>query len=253
MTTDNYNPFSLSGKTILVTGASSGIGRATAIECSKMGAKVMLTARNEERLNETLLMMEGNGHIIFPADLSQEPDIKNLAENLPMINGVVNAAGITCDKPVKFYSSSAVEDTFKVNTFASIYLVRDLLKKKIIMEGGSLVFISSIAAAFFPTAGNGIYSASKAAIEAFSRQCAIELSSMNVRSNTIVSGFIITPMTESYVSAYSASSGVCVDELKKRLGKPEDVAKLAVYLLSDASSFVTGSSFIIDGGLSLIR
>lgn len=250
---DNYNPFSLSGKTILVTGASSGIGRATAIECSRMGARVILTARNEDRLKETLSMLEENDHKIMPADLSLEFDISELVESMPQLNGVVNAAGKTCDKPVKFSSSLAVEDTFKLNTFATIYLVRDLLKRKKIQNYASLVFVSSIASTMYQTVGNGIYSASKAAIDAFSRQCAIELARFNIRSNTIAPGFINTPMTTSYILDYSLSSSIGGDDIKQKLGKPEDVARLAVYLLSDAASFVTGSSFVIDGGLSLIK
>lgn len=249
-----YNPFTLDGKTILVTGASSGIGRATAIECSKMGARVILTARNEGRLRETLSMMEENDHKIIPADLSQELDINKLVESTPRLNGVVNAAGKTCDKPIKYYSSLAVEDTFKLNAFAAIYLVRDLLKRIKILNYASLVFVSSIASNnMYQTVGNGIYSASKAAIDSFSRQCAIELSKFNIRSNTISPGFINTPMTTSYILDYSLSSSIGVDDIKQKLGKPEDVARLAVYLLSDAASFVTGSSFVIDGGLSLIK
>lgn len=248
MATDNYNPFSLSGKTILVTGASSGIGRATAIECSKMGAKVILTARNEERLNETLSMMEGGGHIIAPADLLQEPDINEMVNIIPQINGIVNAAGKICLKPIKFYSSMELESTFRLNTFSVIYLVKALLKNKKICNGSSMVFISSVSSHQMPAIGEGIYSASKAALEAFSRQCAIELSMQKIRANSIEPGLISTPMSQDIENSSFGNNG-----LLKFMGKPEDVARLAVYLLSDASSFVTGASFIIDGGLSVFR
>lgn len=253
MAKNNYNPFSLNGKTILVTGASSGIGRATAVECSKMGAKVVLTARNKDRLNETLSMMGGEGHLIIPADLAQEQEIINLVEYAPNVNGIVNAAGKTCDKPIKFYSSSAVEETFKLNTFAAIYLVKYFLKRKKFCSDSSLIFVSSIASSLYQSVGNGIYSASKAALESFSRQCALELSDLKIRSNTITPGFINTPMTSSYILNYSESIGIDSKSVEQRLGKPEDVARLAVYLLSDASSFVTGANFVVDGGLSLIK
>lgn len=248
MTDNIYNPFSLNGKIILVTGASSGIGRATAIECSKMGAKVILTARKGKLLNETLSMMRGKNHLAITADLSQEPEIQQLAESIPRVNGIVNAAGKTCDKPLKYYSSSAVEDTFRVNTFSSIYLVREILKKGKLWPGASLIFISSIASCIHPTIGNGIYSATKASLEAFSRQCAIELHNQKIRANTINPGIIETPMINSYME-----NPFFDKELLNFMGKPEDVARLAVYLLSDASSFVTGSSFVMDGGLSLIK
>lgn len=244
----SYNPFSLAGKTILVTGASSGIGRATAIECSKMGARVILSARNEDRLNETLSLMGGGGHLIIPADLAQEQEIKKLVEFVPNVNGMVNAVGKLCDKPIKYYSSLAVEDTFRVNTFSSIYLTREMLKMDKLCSGASLIFISSIASYLHPTIGNGIYCATKASSEAFSRQCAIELHNQKIRANTINPGIIETPMINSYME-----NPFFDKELLNFMGKPEDVARLAVYLLSDASSFVTGSSFIIDGGLSLIR
>lgn len=245
---DNYNPFSLSGKTILVTGASSGIGRATAIECSKMGAKVILTARNRERLDETLSLMEGDGHLIILADLTLEHEIQKLVESVAEVNGIVNAVGKLCDKPIKYYSSSAVEDTFRVNTFSSIYLTREMHKKNKLCSGASLIFISSIASYLHPTVGNGIYCATKASLEAFSRQCAIELHNQKIRANTINPGIIETPMINRFME-----NSFFDKELLNFMGKPEDVARLAVYLLSDASAFVTGSSFVIDGGLSLIK
>lgn len=246
MAKNNYNPFSLFGKTILVTGASSGIGRASAIECSKLGAKVILSARDEGRLNETRAMMDGDGHLIILADLTLEQEIQKLVESVPEVNGVVNAVGKLCDKPIKYYSSSAVEDTFRVNTFSSIYLTREMNKKNKLCSGASLIFISSIASYLHPTVGNGIYSATKASLEAFSRQCAIELRNKDIRANTINPGLIETPLLHNYLDIINKES-------LNFMGKPEDVARLAVYLLSDASSFVTGASFIIDGGLHLVR
>ena len=255
MTDNNYNPFSLNGKTILVTGASSGIGRATAIECSKMGARVILTARNQERLDETLSLMEGDGHIIAQADMANENEICELAKGLPKLNGVVGSAGIDILKPLKYYSKSVVEQLFAVNIFSVMFLIRELLREKLLCRECSLVFISSVASSFSVANANGIYSASKAALDAFSRQCALELSNRQIRSNTINPSLVHTDLfTANSIFTEEDVSEANLEKfsLFKRFCKPEEVAMLAVYLLSDASSFVTGSSFIIDGGMSLI-
>lgn len=248
----NYNPFTLEGKTILVTGASSGIGRATAVECSKMGATVVLTARNEERLQETLSMMEGEGHTVISADLTDEEQIMELAKDVPQLDGVFCCAGKLNLKAIKFYSSKVVQDMFGANTFSAVYLIRDLLKKKKISEGASLVFMSSVASERIPSTANGIYSACKAAIEAFSRQCAKELQHRMVRSNAITPAMVDTPfLREMILNGQNARE---VEErfyLGKRYCKPEEVALMAVYLLSDASSFVTGTTMVIDGGRHL--
>lgn len=248
----NYNPFSLEGKTILVTGASSGIGRATAIECSKMGATVILSARNEERLNETLSMMEGEGHTIIPADLADEEQIMELVTAVPQLDGVFCSAGKLNLKAIKFYSSKAVQDMFGANTFSAMYLVRDLLKKKKIKDGASLVFMSSVASKLIPSTANGIYSTCKAAIEAFSRQCAKEMAYKLIRSNAIAPAMVDTPLLGEMIM--NGQDTKEVEEkfyLGKRYCKPEEVALMAVYLLSDASSFVTGTTMVIDGGRHL--
>lgn len=245
----NYNPFSLEGKTILVTGASSGIGRATAIECSRMGAKVIGTARNEERLQETLTMMEGEGHIMITADLCEENDIQHLIGEISAVDGVVNVAGGLNLKALKFYSEKNLNNLFKINTFSSTAIIRYLLKQKKLNKKSSLVFISSVASQLSPSAGNGIYSMTKAAIEAYSRQCAVELMDKEIRSNIIQPGMIDTDLIIEASAYYRAE-----DEkqyIGGHYGKPSDVAKMVVYLLSDAASFVTGASFVIDGGRNL--
>lgn len=249
----NYNPFSLEGKTILVTGASSGIGRATAIECSKMGAKVVLTARNEERLNETLGQMEGEGHSVIPADLADEDQIMNLALTVPNLDGLVFSTGMLDIKAIKFYTTKATNRICNANMFSAIYLVRDLLKKRKINNSASLVFISSIAATSVPSKGNGLYSVTKAAIEAFTRQCAIELADYRIRANAIEPGMVDTNLLDNVVS--NMMDVRQADEQKylcKRYGRPEEIAWMSIYLLSDASEFVNGATMVIDGGRNLV-
>lgn len=246
-----YNPFSLEGKTILITGASSGIGRATAIECSKMGATVILTARNEERLQQTLDEMEGEGHKIIVADLTNEEEIKMLATECPTLDGLVNNAGIACSKPVSFYSIKDLETVFGTNTYVPMIIDRWLLKKKKIKNNASLVFTSSVAS-ICSQLGNGIYGASKAAITAYMRYCAKELATKRIRANAVLPGMIETELIH--------GGTISEDDLLKdmlnyplgRYGKPEEIAYAIIYLLSDASAWTTGTSVFVDGGFTLI-
>lgn len=250
----NYNPFTLEGKTILVTGASSGIGRATAVECSKMGATVVLTARNEERLNETLSMMEGEGHSIIPADLADEEQIMTLAKDVPQLDGLVFSTGMLDLKAIKFYSSKTTNKMCGTSLFSAIYLIRDLLKKRKINNGASLVFISSIAAKLSPSKGNGLYSVSKAGLEAFMRQCAIELADYRIRANAVEPGMVDTDLLKGMVADMPEIRKE--DEqryLCKRYGRPEEIAWMAIYLLSDAAEFVNGATMVIDGGRNLVH
>jgi NAD(P)-dependent dehydrogenase (short-subunit alcohol dehydrogenase family) len=245
-----YNPFSLEKKSILVTGASSGIGRATAIECSKLGATVIVTGRNEARLQETISMMSGTGHVPLTADIDLEEDVKKLADSCPPLDGVVNNAGIGNTKPISFYNSSDLTKVFQTNTFASMILIRWLLKKKKLNNGGSLVFTSSISSRL-PFPGNGIYGSSKAALEIYTKYCAQELAPKGIRANSIHPGMIETKL----IHGGALSEDDLKADLSKyplgRYGKSEEVAWLIVYLLSDASKWTTGTSVIIDGGLSI--
>lgn len=254
----SYNPFSLAGKTILVTGASSGIGRVTAIECSRMGATVILSAipTESDLLQGVLEEMEGDGHVIAPADLRLEDDIRALAIQVGMLDGVVFAAGTLSVKPLAYYSMKNIQDAFSVNTFACMSLTKELVKVKKLKESSSLVFISSVASGSVTAKTLGLYSASKAALDSFSKQCAVELADRKIRSNTINPGIIQTRMVDSVASMMMADPKDVVNSLERmhllnRFGKPEEVAWMAVYLLCDASRFVTGASLLIDGGLHM--
>lgn len=249
---NDYNPFSLGGKTILVTGASSGIGRAIAIECSKMGANVIITARNEERLNETFHLMSGDNHAIHIADLSLEIEISNLVSALPQLDGLVHCAGLTIPKPFKFYSKQNIDIVMGVNFEAPVFVTQALLKQKKIKKQSSIVFISSISGVWISSVGSSFYSASKGAINGLVKGLAVEYASKGIRVNSVNPGMIDTNI---YSAGTITEEQLIVDTKKyplKRYGKPQEVAYAVIYLLSDASAWVTGSNFLIDGGYTLL-
>ncbi|GHT66715.1 3-oxoacyl-ACP reductase [Bacteroidia bacterium] len=247
----SYNPFSLENKTILITGASSGIGRATAIECSRIGAKVVITGRNAARLQETFSQLEGNGHIQLVADLSDEQELKILVEQTPIINGIVNNAGIGKTVPFKFINQTEFDKIMQTNFFAPVFLTQQLHKVKKLQKGSSVVFISSIST-FAVGIGDSMYAASKGAINAFVKTMAVELAKQQIRVNYVQPGVVSTNIFESGI--------ISEEQLKEReqkyplgrFGKPEEIAYAAIYFLSDASIWVTGSNLVIDGGYTLL-
>ena len=249
----NFNPFSLAGKTVLVTGASSGIGKETAIECSRMGARVILTARNPERLNETFTQLnpEVDGHMQLLADLTVKEDIEGLISQLPSLDGVVLSAGNSTTLPLQFGSRDKFDDMFNVNFFAPVELLRLLYKKKMLAKGASVVMIASIGGTHSFMPGNGVYGASKAALNSVMRYAAREYASRKVRVNSICPGMVDTPLIHRGTITEEQLAEDCKKYPLGRYGKPEDVAAGVVYLLSDASSWVTGHDLVIDGGFSI--
>lgn len=247
----NYNPFSLEGKTILVTGASSGIGRATAIECSLLGAKVIVTARNEQRLAETISLLKDEGHESIIADLSIAEDVDKIVTTLPVLDGIVNNAGMNKILPIQFVSSAELMMTMQVNAISPIMLTQAIIKKKKLSKGGSIVFVSSIAGHTRSSVGNSMYCASKGAITGFVKCIAKELAAKKIRCNEILPG-----QADTAIMSHGAVSDEQMQEMisripMKRLGNPDEIAKSITFLLSNASSYITGSSLIVDGGLSL--
>lgn len=239
--------FSLSGKTILVTGASSGIGRAIAIACAENGASVILNGRNTARLEETLHMMEdAEKHHIIAADLTDVAQRQSLAEEIPMVNGVVHCAGIGSRVLCKMLEEADVTNVMRPNFEAPVLLQAELLQEKKIAKEASIVFIAS-AAATMPSVGNGIYSASKAAMIAYAKCLALELAPRKIRVNCISPTMVWTDL---------ALVGATEEQLHeaeqaypmKRYGQPEDIAPIAVYLLSNDAAWVTGSNFELTGG-----
>lgn len=246
-----YNPYSLEGKTILVTGASSGIGRASAIECSKMGAQVVITARNEDRLKETLSDMEGNNHLVIPCDLSDEGSIDILVSSVPELQGLLNNAGFTKTLPIQFINSVDFNSVLGTNTVAPILLLQKLLKKKKLKKGSSVVFTSSMAGVGHSSVGNAMYAASKGALSAFVRCAAKELAPKEIRVNAVCPAMVDTGI----LSSGTISEEQLKEDMKRyplgRYGRPEDVAWAIIYLLSDASNWITGDNMVLDGGVSI--
>lgn len=243
-----FNPFTLRGKTILVTGASSGIGRGIAIACSKMGAKVLITGRNESRLNETLSSLATGEHDRFVCDLTDQHELVGMASALPNLDGVVHCAGIGQRVLCKQLSKDDVETVMSTNFEGPVLLQTELLRQKKISKGASIVFIASIAS-YFPSVGNSIYSASKGAIISYAKCLSLELAPRKIRVNCISPAMV---WTDIIVQDGCDEDQLKVDEQKyplKRYGTPEDISNLAIYMLSDASTWMTGSNVNITGGM----
>ena len=242
-------PFSLSGKTILITGASSGIGAACAVQCAKAGASVILSGRNSERLNAVFSSLPENqaAHRAIPANLAKDEDIQRLLDALPPIDGFVHCAGITKTLLLRFARWSDVEEQFSINLFSAIKITQGLLKKRGVNKGGSLVYLASTNASV-ALPGNGLYSATKAGLAAFVRSVAVETAPRGIRANTISPGLVETPMTDYITKGDPEALKKDKEKYLLGYGKPEDIALAAQYFLSDASRWVTATNFVIDGG-----
>lgn len=251
-----YNPYSILGKTILITGAGGGIGRATATECAKMGANVMVTDINGSALEETLAILDtqsGQTHQLFVADLTDENQQKALVKNIPVLDGIVSNAGISKVLPIQFLNTQDMDQIMSINAFAPMYLTQKLYKKKKIKKGGSIVFTVSISGVCMVSMGGVMYAVSKNALDAFMRNAALEFASRNIRVNSVNPSRVNTPLIKTNTS-YSEDD-LAKDLLTyplRRYADPEEIAYAIIYLLSDASSYVTGHALVIDGGKTLI-
>lgn len=245
-----YNPFTLKGKTILVTGASSGIGQATAVECAQMGAEVVITGRDTERLQATADLM-GNLKAQIAADLTNQEDVERLVASLSPLDGAVLCAGNSTTLPLQFGSREKFDEMFNVNFFAPVELLRLMYKKKVLQKGASVVLIASIGGTHSFMPGNGVYGASKAALNSLMKYAAREYASRKIRVNSICPGMVDTPL----IHRGTITEEQLAEDAKRyplgRYGKPDDIANGAVYLLSDASSWLTGHDLVIDGGFSI--
>lgn len=249
-----YNPYSLEGKTILVTGASSGIGQRTSIECSKMGAHLVITGRDKVRLQKTfdnLCTEYGQVHRQIVADLTTVEGIDELLQIEVGLDGFVSCAGKVLSQPAQFASKNRIYDIFELNFISPIELLRQLYKKKKLSMNASVVAVSALSGIERFSSRNSVYGASKAALSSFMKFCALEFASRGIRVNSVCPGMVDTPLIH--------NGSITEDQLKanedtyplKRYGKPEDIAYMVIYLLSDAASWVTGQNFVIDGGSSI--
>ncbi len=243
----DYNPFSLAGKVILVTGASSGIGRGIAIACSKMGATIILNGRDRKKLEATLEQLEDGEHQILPADLTNPSAVKEMVMAMPPLDGIVHCAGIGNRTLCRLLSEETVSQVMDTNFKGPVLLQQMLLEQKKINKGASIVFMASMASVS-PSVGHAAYSASKGAIISYANCLSLELAPRKIRVNCISPAMVWTDLV--------IQDGVDEEQLKedeqnyplKRYGTPEDIAHLAIYLLSDASSWMTGSNIKISGG-----
>lgn len=247
----SFNPFLLTDKRILIVGASSGIGREASVCCSRLGAEVLISARNQQNLEKTWELMEKTrDNLIIPCDINIRDDVQSLIQSLNgKLDGVVFCAGTLKTIPIKLMDIESLNAMLSTNFTSQVNLVSELVKNKKINSKASLVFISSLAA-HMAEGGNSIYSASKAALSAFSRGLALELATRKIRVNTVSPGMVRTPFLENFSVDQEQ-----LDEDEKRYplgyGQPQDVANAVAYLLSDAARWVTGTDLIIDGGRRL--
>ena len=247
-----FNPFSLAGKTLLVTGAASGMGKATALACAKMGASVIAADFNETGLITTLSELEGSEHRMYTINLADDSSWDELLNSEFILDGIASCAGIANMSPFAFINKEEFDKVFGVNFFGPVLLVKALLKKKKLSKGASVVFVSSIDGPKIVHPGNSVYSASKNALVGMARNMAIDLAPKKIRVNCVLPGTTDTPLIR--------TANVTEEELQenakafplKRFGTPEEMAYAIIYLLSDASSFVTGTELVVDGGYSLL-
>ena len=247
------NPFCIKEKTILVTGSSSGIGREVALKCAEFGANVIITGRNQERLNEvfsSLCVDDGQDHCQIIADISKDDGLATLMSGLPCIDGVVHCAGVNDKSLLKFVDRSKIQTMFDINYFAPVLLMKDLVKGKKLNKNASVVFISSISSVY-ATISNSLYASSKGAINSLIRVLALELSSKRIRVNGIMPGMVRTNMINAYGLSEKEMQEVESGYPLGRLGETEDIANAVIYYLSDASSWVTGTNLVVDGGVTL--
>ena len=247
----SYNPFTLLNKTILITGASSGIGKATAIACSKMGAKIIITGRNSQRLQETFDELENGGHSFIVADLSNKFDLELLINSIDKLDGIVHSAGIAKHMLFNFLKEEQFNDMMEINFTIPTILTQQLLKKKKINNKSSIVFLTSISGILSSYIGGSIYSATKGALNGLIKGLALEYASKTIRFNGVMPAMVETHLID--------ESDVTDEQLKidkqkyplKRYGKPEEVAYAVIYLLSDASAWTTGTNILLDGGRTI--
>lgn len=247
-----YNPYSLEGKTILITGGAGGIGSEVARVCSKLGARIVLTDIREEALEaalQTLTVVPTGDHLAFTTDLTNSEELRSLVDQIPEIDGFVCNAGVMKLVLTQFITEEELTRIQSINLNAPILLTKALLKKKKIKKGGSIVFTASAAGVFRVSLGNAIYATTKCGIDAFMRTVALEYGPRGIRCNSVNPGMVETALIGDFTDEEKQKE--MQNYPLRRFAKPEDIALGIAYLLSDASSFVTGTALKIDGGMTL--
>jgi NAD(P)-dependent dehydrogenase (short-subunit alcohol dehydrogenase family) len=245
----------LSGKRILITGASSGIGRAVSVLAAALGAKLVLFGRNIERLEITFNLLQGSGHEYYSIDITDYPQveqtIRSSVANAGSISGFVHSAGIEKTTPLKSSSPLLFKELFEINVFAGFEISRIISQKNIFDPvGASYIFISSVMARLGEP-GKIAYCASKSALLSGSKAMALELAGKKIRCNCVLPGIVETEMVIKLFDAIPPEAKrKIIEKHPLGIGKPDDIAFLVCFLLSDLSRWITGSEYIIDGGYS---
>ena len=245
------NPFTLQGKKILITGGASGIGKATALLCARMGAEIILVDINGQGLMAVKDEIGNDSTQVFNIDLTDTEHLSAMLSALPKLDGVVSNAGIVFSLLAKFNEPTDMERIFRINTFSHFNLMQGLIKNKKLNKGASIVFTSSMSGVYCGLAGGSLYGATKAALAGYSKALALELAPRGIRVNTVHPGMIQTPLANNTVLSQDVLDEDSKNYPLGRYGKPEEVAAAMVYLLSDAAAWLTGTQLLIDGGYSL--
>ena len=247
-----YCPYSIEGKTILITGGAGGIGSEVARVCSKLGARVVLTDIREDALMGALASLEkvdAGEHLAITSDLTNSDELNNLVDRIPEVDGFVCNAGVMKLILAQFITEEELTRIQKINLNAPILLTKTLLKKKKIRKGGSIVFTASAAGVYRVSIGNAIYATTKCGIDAYMRTVALEYGPKGIRCNSVNPGMVETALIGGFTEEQKQKE--MQNYPLRRFAKPEDIALGIVFLLSDASSFITGTALKIDGGMTL--
>jgi len=245
--------FSLKGKKILITGATSGLGRACALRCAAEGAQIVASGRNAEKLESLKAeIAEPSAHVFVRADLCKQDGLETLLSKCDALDGAVFAAGISLMKPIKFVSDEDISNVFNINMTSVIKSTRELLKRRKLSKGASVVFVSSTAGLVAKPA-HSVYAITKAALIRFAQDMAVENSAMRIRFNSISLGMIETPMTKDFIEQ---DADLYHADLKRYLlgyGTPRQAADAVQFLLSAAADWITGTNLIVDGGYTCFK